>query len=211
VNVAWNFAHESSNARLDATPDEVALFNNAKNFAERYQDGPRQYMHFMTGPTTPEEAKDMANAWIGFNLLKAWDYGDADRQMSLFHAGLAIHAAQDFTSPTHTDTGTRLPKLWNPVTTWTSLPFLVGTAIPHALGETYDPGPESNLQYAGQDVLNMYRARMFADVDRMDFSSRWGVDAPGAPIIKPSPIVRPASRGGPRFDVVPASIPDNLA
>jgi len=133
-------------------------------------------------------------------LLRAEVYQDAGMlNHASFYVGIAIHGAQDFTSPEHTDATSKLPLPWNPPAENASLfdkaKFYLGTFPLHVAKEFFDPGADSNLQRATQDVIDLSRARTLpVNADGVvDFTSRWGVDAPWAPTVFP-PLVPQSTR-----------------
>jgi hypothetical protein len=226
--VAWS-SYKGLNGVLDvhnigiqnlvgASEPDKAMFGLSEDLvdAKGNQDGASSFMHFMYGKDMPvvdaAGARAMANAWVGYTLLQAWGYSAAqDNEMASFFVGVAMHAAQDYTSPMHTDAAARLPKDWNPphgdASTYEHAKFFLGTEVQHGLGEFIFPGVNSNMHNAAQDIFDIYGAGVGAldpIFDRssggFDFSSRWGVDAPGQLIVTPPPVTVPRIMiPGPRY------------
>jgi YD repeat-containing protein len=172
--------HGASIDRLDIPDNEKVILKLATDVVDKLQGAEESLMHAMSTTKlqlTSSEQRDLANDWVRFNLMQAYEYKAAgDTNLALFHVGVAMHDVQDYTSPAH-----GFDKNWDGF----NFSFKsISEGFKHVFSEWRDPGPGSNLDRTSQDIYRMYqenRVRMgdiFAPYGKDNIERKEGISAP---------------------------------
>jgi len=198
LQIAWSSlggvlgAHQESIDRyLPELPKETRdAYKEAQVVADVFQDEKDSYTHSMREPgadITDELAKLKANLYVREAMNAAW--AQPDPNMSTLYVGLAMHALQDATSPSHRSvTDGKLITWHNGVG---PLEFLQ-----HASKELFFSQTGTNNESATRAVHAMYQ---YGNVPAGNLFDYFGVDGVGAystpklqlPQIAPSTYSRP--------------------
>ena len=119
---------------INLSRSENKILADAQVYADgaQFQNGESSYRHAMSGPgQTPDEARAQANEFVRGQFEKAW--AAESREDALFQFGIALHALQDATSPSHEG-----------FQQWTGHETR-GQQIQHARKELINPGKGSRL------------------------------------------------------------------
>lgn len=140
--------HEASIRRTLHLPEnEVQLLASAQVIADADQATKYSYRHAMVdgpGGESIQKAKENANKYVRDQIRRAQELNKAGRRCAaLTHLGLAMHAVQDSTSPTH-----------NGFQTWNG--GITPESLGHVVGEFFDPGAGSQLDAATQAVMDYF-------------------------------------------------------
>jgi len=188
INLAWTSilkslgldVHQQINAdALPELPEEQRiLIDIATILVDELQDSSESYMHAMHDGNDDRmnglAAMQKANAWIRFNLYEsAQASASGDIVSALFNEGIAIHALQDSTSPSHRDAITGNLKKWtDPDGFFETIKWLF-SGISHVSHEAHNPGVGSNAYNVTRDVHNWLSSGY---VPEGNLIRRYGVD-----------------------------------
>jgi len=166
-NLAWTSilkmmgldVHQQINA--DALPEmsseQRILLDVATVLVDELQQSSESYMHAMQdgddSKMTKTEAMQKSNAWIRYNLYQsAVASSKGNMVTALFNEGIAIHALQDSTSPSHRDSETGNLKEWTTPKGFLEKIIWFFSGLDHVSHEAHNPGVGSNAYKVTRDV-----------------------------------------------------------
>ena len=147
--------------------DDLQMIIQSQQLAdsETYQTPQNSHRHAMRGDNAANatEARYLMLKFIREQFEKAWLLRYKHRCASLVAFGLALHALQDYTTPTH-----------HGFQDWTANEASNDLLIArHIRGELFDPGPGSELDRITRDAWDWYQQ---GNLPKGDFLNNYGAD-----------------------------------